>query len=178
MGVLGRYGASALKYWANILNSAYQGQSTADVWTAIRNQQAAYGLPTPQTTAPDVSVLRGFANRVVNGARALGAAADTDTILPGMMATAPYTLQDQAGIAATPTYYVRYQGTTQAADGTVSTRWVTSVMTAADMPSTVGELRAAIDLHHSELVAQAAQQTGDESGGISLGTASLEITVA
>lgn len=177
MTVLGKYGANALKYWANILASAYQGLSTADMWAAIRNQQQEYGLPTPQASAPDVSVLRGYANRIVNAGRDLAAAADSDSITPGMTGLAPYTASDLAGIAAAPTYHVRYLNTVQKADGTVTTQWGTSVFTSTDMPSTVGELRAAIDLHGAETVAQAAQQTGGESGGTSLGTGQLEITV-
>lgn len=178
MTVLGRYGANALKYWGSILASAYKGASTADMWTAIRQQQTEYGLPTPQASAPDVSVIRGYANRLVAASQALSGAQPTDTILPSMMATAPYTANDAAGIATAPTYTVRYQVTSQKTDGTQETRWSVSIFTPTDMPSTVGDLQTQIDFNASEMLAQAAQQTGGESGGILVGTGNIEISVA
>lgn len=177
MGVLGRYGTNALKYYGSILASAYSNLSTADMWTAIRGAQAQYGLPSPQATAPDVSVIRGYANRIVAGARNLANADPSDTITSDMMAVAPYTSRDLNAISVDPTYQVRYLNTVQASDGTVTQRWTTSVFTASQFPDTVGELQDAIDTHASEMVAQAAQQTGGQSGGTSLGTSNLEITL-
>lgn len=177
MGVLGRYGSNALKYYGSILASAYENKSTADMWTAIRDTQAQYGLPKPGASAPDVSVIRGYANRIVAGAQAFAAAGDTDTITSDMMAVAPYTSNDLNGIAVNPTYQVRYQVTWQTADGTVKSRWNTSVFTAANFPDTVGDLRAAIDFNAGELLAQAAQQVGGESGGTLLSTSDHEITL-
>src|SRR6267154_1979877 len=177
MGVLGTYGSSALKYYNKILNSAYANQSTADMWIGIHAQAAEYGLSSPQTQPPDVSVIRGFANRIVNGARALAAASPDDSITAAMMWTAPYTARTQQDIAVNPIYHVRYQNTVQAADGTISTRWATSVFTATDMPDTVGALQDAIDTNAAEMTAQAAQQTAGESGGTSLGTSNLEISL-
>lgn len=177
MSVLGKYGGNALKYWGSILAAAYAGASNQDMWISIHANAAAYGLPSPQTQPPDVSVIRGYANRIVNASRALNTAAGTDAITPDMMAVAPYTASTAQDLAAAPTYHVRYLGTTQAADGTISTRDGFSVFTSADMPATVGGLQAAIDANHAEMVAQAAQQTGGASGGTSLGTSRLEITV-
>lgn len=177
MSVLGKYGGSALKYWGSILASAYAGLSTADMWTAIHAQQQEYGLDKPGASAPDVSVIRGYANKIVNGAANLAAASPTDSITADMMAVAPYTASTAQDLATTPSYYVTYTNTVQAADGTVSTQFSTSVFTAAQMPGTVGELQDAIDTHGAETVAQAAQQTGGESGGTSLGTSNLTITV-
>jgi|SRR5882762_303907 len=177
MGVLGQYGGNALKYYGSILTSAYQNASTADMWTGIRTSQATYGLPKPGASAPDVSVIRGFANRIVNGARTLAAASESDAITRDMMAVAPYTSRDLPSINTNPIYHVRYQVTVQASDGTVSNRWSFSVFTAADMPGTVGALQDATDTAAEEMTAQAAQQTGGESGGTSLGTSQHEITL-
>lgn len=177
MGVLGRYGGNALKYYGDILASAYANLSTADMWTAIRNTQATYGLPTPGASAPDVSVIRGYANRIVAGARNLAAADPGDLITADMMAVAPYTSRDLNAISTDPVYQVRYQSTVQASDGTVSTRWTTSVYNASQFPSTVGELNDAVFTDASELTAQAAQQTGGESGGTLLSVDNLEITL-
>lgn len=177
MSVLGRYGFNALKYYGDILASAYANLNTADMWTTIRNTQARYGLPTPQASAPDVSVIRGYANRIVNGARNLAAAGDGDEITSDMMAVAPYTSSDLNGIAVNPTYQVRYHLTWQTPDGEVKDRWNTSIFTNADFPGTVGKLRDTIDFNASELLAQAAQQTGEKSGGTLLSTDSLEITL-
>ena|SRR5882762_1376661 len=177
MGVLGKYGGSALKYYGDILASAYQGLNVTDMWTSIRNTQATYGLPTTQTSVPDVQTIRGLANKIVNGARTLAAASGTDAITRDMMAVAPYTSRDLNAINTTPIYHVRYQVTVQASDGTVSNRWSFSVFTAADMPGTVGALRDATDTAAEEMTAQAAQQTGGESGGTSLGTSQHEITL-
>lgn len=177
MGVLGRYGSNALKYYGSILASAYQNLSTADMWTAIRDTQAQYGLPTPQASAPDVSVIRGYANRIVAGANRLAGADDGDVITPDMMAVAPYTTNDLNAIATNPTYQVRYQVTWENGLGVVKTRWNTSVFTASNFPGTVGDLRDTINFNASELLAQAAQTNGDESGGKLLGTSSLEITL-
>ena len=177
VGVLGRYGSNALKYYGDILASAYANASTADMWTAIRNTQAQYGLPRPGATAPDVSVIRGYANRIVNGARALAAANPDDVITSDMMAVAPYTSRDLNAISVDPVYQIRYQSTVQGSDGTVTTRWSTSVYNASQFPGTVGELQDAVFTDASELVAQAAQQTGGESGGTLLSVDNLEITL-
>lgn len=177
MGVLERFGGSALKYYQTILSAAYQNLSTSDMWAAIHRQAANYGLPSPQTQPPDASVIRGFANRIVNGARNLAAASDSDTITSDMMWTAPYTSRDYNAITTNPMYQVRYQVQWQTSDGTVNTRWNTSVFNASNFPSTVGDLRDTIDFNASELLAQAAQQTGDKSGGTLIGTSQLEITL-
>jgi len=177
MGVLDRFGGSALKYYQTILSAAYQGLSNSDMWAAIHRQAANYGLPTPQTQPPDASTIRGFANRIVAGARNLAAANDSDTITADMMWTAPYTSRDQNAISTNPIYNVRYQVQWQSSDGTLNSRWNTSVFNASNFPSTVGDLRDTIDFNASELLAQAAQQTGDKSGGTLLSTSNLEITL-
>ena len=177
MGVLGRYGNSALKYFNKIISSAYANQSTADMWIGIHAQAAEYGFPSPQTQPPDVSVIRVFANKIVNGARTLAAANDSDSITPDMMAIAPYTSSDYNTIATNPTYSVKYQVTWQTPDGTTNSRWNTSVFTATNMPGTVGDLRDTINFNSSELLAQAAQQVCGQSGGTLLNTSNLEITL-
>lgn len=177
MGVLGKYGGSALKYYGDIIAAAYAGKNVTDMWADIRSTQAQYGLPTTQTSVPDVQTIRGYANKIVAGARAFAAADPNDTITSDMMAVAPYTSRDLNAISVDPTYHVRYVNIVQAADGTVSERWTTSIFAASQFPNTVGELQDAIDTHAAEMVAQAAQQTGGESGGTSLGTKNLEITL-
>lgn len=177
MGVLGRYGSSALKYYGDILASAYAGLNATDMWAAIHRTQAQYGLPTAQTQPPDVSVIRGFAGKIVAGARRLAAADPGDVITADMMANAPYTSRDVNAITVDPVYQVRYESTLQAADGTVSTRWATTVFNASQFPSTVGGLRDAVFTDASELAAQAVQQTGGESGGTLLSVGNLEITL-
>lgn len=177
MSVLPRFGGSALKYYQTILGAAYQNLSTSDMWAAIHRQAANYGLPSPQTQPPDASVIRGFANRIVNGARTLAGAADTDTITADMMAVAPYTSRDMNAITTNPMYQVRYQVQWQTSDGVINTRWNTSVFNASNFPSNVGDLRDTIDFNASELLAQAAQQTGDKSGGNLISTGALEITL-
>lgn len=177
MSVLGQYGPNALKYWGSILASAYQGASTADMWTSIRQAQADYGLAKPGASAPDVSVLRGYANRIVAAAGNLAAAAPTDVITAAMTAIAPYTSSDLAGIAANPTYMVRFVNTVQAPDGSTIDVHQTAVFTAAQMPTTVGELQDAIDQNGVELAAQGSDQSSTTPRGTSLGTSQLEITV-
>jgi hypothetical protein len=177
MGVLGRYGSSALKYWGNILNSAYKGDSTADMWVAIHAQADTYGFASPQTQPPDASVLRGFANRIVAGARAFAAASPTDTITADMMAIAPYTANDRNTIATTPTYHVRFQNTIQADDGTTTEVWNTSVFTVTDFPSTVGGLLDAIDTDATEIAAQGGASDSNTPRGVSLGVGQIEITL-
>ena len=177
MGVLGRFGGNALKYYGSILASAYANLSTADMWTAIRTTQAQYGLPKPGASAPDVSVIRGYANRIVAGAKAFAAAADTDTITSGMMAVAPYTSRDLASIATSPVYHVRYLNRVEASDGTVTEVWQTSVFTAADMPDTVGGLKDAIDTNAAELAAQGIEASATTPRGVSVATSNHEITL-
>lgn len=177
MGVLPRFGGSALKYYQTILGAAYQGMSNSDMWGAIRRQATAYGLPSPQTQPPDASVIRGFANRIVNGARTLAAASPSDSITSDMMAVAPYTSRDYQAIATNPVYQVRYQVTWSDSQGNTGQRWNTSRFDATNMPTTVGELQDTINFNASELLAQAAQQTGDKSGGTLISTSNLEITL-
>lgn len=175
-GVLGKYGTSALKYWGSILASAYAGASTADMWVAIRGAQQAYGLDRPGTSAPDVSVLRGYANRIANGAAAFNAANPSDAITSAMMATGPYTLQTAEGIATTPMYSVRAIVTTQAPDGSGDGNWMTFNFAAANMPGTVGELVDTISATASDLAAAASGKTGTPTGELT-GVFNIEITV-
>lgn len=163
-GVLGRYGSSALKYWGSILASAYAGHSTADMWTSIRANQQAYGLDRPGTSAPDVSVLRGYANRIANAARAFGAADPADALTSGMMAVAPYTSNDLAGIATAPTYQVRGFVSVTQADGTTAGNWMTMVYTGSNMPGTVGGVIDSFTAQASDLTAAASGQTGTPTG--------------
>ena len=177
MGVLGQYGPNALKYWGAILGSAEAGLSVAAMWDRIRAVQQQYGLPAPGASAPDVMVLRGYANAIVNGSRALAAANPSDTILPSMMGIGPYTSNDLAGLAANPTYQVRYLNTVQLNDGTTTDVWQTSVFTAANWPGTGADLQAAIEQNASELAAQGSETSSTTPKGISLGVAGLSITV-
>ena len=177
MGVLGRFGPSALKYWGSILTSAYAHKNVQDMWISIHANAAQYGLPSPQTQPPDVSVIRGFANKIVNGARAFARASNADSITSDMMAVAPYTASDYNTIATTPAYQVRFQMFYQKADGTVESKWSVSVYTNTNFPSNVGDLRSSILTNADEMLAQMAQQTGGESGGTLLGTGSLEISI-
>lgn len=177
MTVLGKYGGNALKYYGSILASAYQGLSTSDMWTSIRTTQATYGLTSPGASAPDVSVIRGYANRIVAGANALAAADPSDSITSDMMAVAPYTSRDLNSIAVNPVYQVRYLNTVQADDGTVTSVWNTSVFTATDMPDTVGDLQDAIDSNAQELAAQGMDSSATTPRGVSISTSNLEITL-
>ena len=175
-GVLGRYGGSALKYWGSILASAYAGASTADMWTAIRGAQQAYGLDRPGTSAPDVSVLRGYANRIANAARSFGAANPGDALTSDMMSVAPYTLNDLNGIATAPTYHVRGFVTTAQADGSVTSNWMTMVYTGSNMPGTVGGVIDSFTSQASDLISAASGQTGTPTGTLT-NVSGFEITV-
>lgn len=177
MGVLDKYGTNALKYWGSILASAYQGANISDMWTAIHADQTRYGLATPGASAPDVMVLRGYANRIANGAAAFDAANPGDAITATMMAAAPYTSRTLQDIAVNPIYHVRFDNTIQAPDGTVSTVTQTSVFTATDFPGTVGALQDAIDANATELAAQGSSSSAGSPEGVSLGTGNLEITL-
>lgn len=177
MGVLGQYGPNALKYWGAILGSAEAGLSVAGMWEQIRAVQQQYGLPAPGASAPDVMVLRGYANAIVNGSRTFAAANPSDTILPTMGGIGPYTANDVSGLAANPTYQVRYLNEVQLNDGTTSSVWQTSVFTAADFPGTVGDLQAAIEQNASELAAQGSETSTTTPKGESLGVSGLSITV-
>ena len=177
MGVLGKYGGNALKYWGSILASAYQGAITADMWTAIHATQEQYGLDRPGASAPDVSVLRGYANRIVASAAAFAGASPDDTITGDMMAVAPYTSRDLNGVATEPVYHVRYLNTVQASDGTVTSVWNTSVFNASQFPDTVGELQDAIDTNAAELAAQGIESSATTPRGVSVSTSDLEITL-
>ena len=177
MGVLGKYGGNALKYYGSILASAYANLSTSDMWTSIRSAQANYGLATPGASAPDVSVIRGYANRIVAGAAALDAAAPDDVITTDMMAVAPYTSRDLNAMSTTPVYQVRYLNTVQADDGSTTEVWNTSVFTATDFPSTVGDLQDAINANATELAAQGIESSTTTPRGVSVATSNYEITL-
>jgi hypothetical protein len=177
VGVLGTYGQSALKYWGAILSSAQQGLKVSDMWNAIRDAQQQYGLDRPGVTGPDVMVLRGYANRLVNGAAAFEAAAPGDTITADMMGVGPYTQNDLNGIALNPTYQVRFVNQVQLPDGTVSEAWQTTVFTAADWPQTKNALQDTISLSASELAAQGSESSTTTPRGTSLGFSQLQITV-
>lgn len=177
MGVLGQYGPNALKYWGAILGSAEAGLSVAAMWDQIRAVQQQYGLPAPGASAPDVMVLRGYANAIVNGARQFAAANPSDTIEPTMSGIGPYTQQNLPGVRLNPTYQVRYLNEVQLGDGTTTGVWQTSVFTAADFPATVGDLQAAIEQNASELAAQGSETSATTPKGTSLGVSGLSITV-
>ena len=177
MGVLDRYGSNALKYYGSILASAYEGLNTVDMWRGIHAAQEQYGLERPGASAIDATVIRGFANRIVAGARAFAAAADTDTITSDMMAIAPYTSRDRNAIAVSPVYHVRFKNTVQADDGTITETWQTSVFTAADMPGTVGGLTDSINDTATELAAQGGASDSNTPRGVSVSTSDYEITL-
>lgn len=177
MGVLGKYGPNALKYYGSILSSAYANASTADMWTAIRGVQQQYGLDRPGATAPDVSVIRGYANRIVAGANNLASASESDTITADMMAVAPYTSRDLNAISTNPVYHVRFLNTVQAEDGTTTEVWQTSVFTATDMPDTVGGLFDAIATNASELASQGSDSSVGTPRGVSVSQSNHEITL-
>lgn len=177
MGVLDQYGQPALKYWGAILASAEQHLNVQDMWATIRDLQTQYGLPAPGVTAPDVMVLRGYANRLVNGASALSSAQPSDALTASMMGVGPYTSNDLAGLATQPTYQVRFSNEIQLPDGTVTQAWQTAVFTASDMPGTVGELQSTIETSAAELAAQGAESSSTTPKGQSLGVSALQITV-
>lgn len=177
MTVLGNYGPAALKYWGAILGSAQQHLIIADMWNQIRSTQQQYGLPSPQASAADVMVLRGYANRLVNGADSLAAASPSDTITAAMMGIAPYTSQDLSGLAATPTYQVRFLNEVQLPDGTTTQAWQTAVFGQADFPQTVGGLQASIQNSAGELAAQGSESSATTPRGTSVGVSGLQITV-
>jgi hypothetical protein len=177
MGVLGNYGPAALKYWGSILASAQQHLNIADMWQSIRDLQQQYGLERPGVTGPDVMVLRGYANRLVNGAAALAAASPSDTITPAMMGVGPYTSNDLAGLAAQPTYQVRFQNQVQLPDGTVTGAWQTAVFGASEFPQTAGDLMASIGTSAAELAAQGSESSSTTPKGTSLGVSGVQITV-
>jgi hypothetical protein len=177
MGVLGKYGGNALKYYGSILASAYEHHNIADMWTNIRSAQEQYGLSKPGVSGPDVMVIRGYANRIVNGAKAFAAASKSDSITANMTAIAPYTARTLADIATNPIYHVRYKNTVQADDGSVTEVWNTSVFTAMDFPDTVGGLLDAIDTHAAELAAQGMDSSVTTPRGISIATSNHEITL-
>lgn len=177
MGVLGQYGPNALKYWGAILGSAEAGLTISDMWDRIRAVQQQYGLPAPGASAPDVMVLRGYANAIVNGSRQFAAANPADSILGSMTGVGPYTANDVAGLAVNPTYQVRYLNTVQLGDGSITGVWQTSVFTAADFPGTVGDLQAAIEQNASELAAQGSETSSTTPKGTSLAVTGLSITV-
>lgn len=175
MSVLGKYGPNALKYWGAILASAYAGKSTSEMWDAIHAQQQQYGLDKPGASAPDVSVLRGYANRIANAAGAFAAASPSDTLTSDMMAIAPYTMSTHEGIATTPTYQVNYRAVIERTDGTVVERWLTSVYTSIDMPDTVGGVLDAIQADATELAAQGSDSDGGTPRGKLLSVSDHEI---
>lgn len=177
MGVLGQYGPNALKYWGAILGAAEAGLSVSGMWDQIHAVQQQYGLPAPGASAPDVMVLRGYANAIVNGSRAFAAANPSDSILGSMTGVGPYTSSDVSGLAVNPTYQVRYLNTVQLGDGSTTDVWQTSVFTAADFPGTVGDLRATIEQNASELAAQGSETSSTTPKGTSLGVTGLSITV-
>lgn len=164
MSVLGRYGASALKYWGSILGSAYQGHNTADMWTAIRGAQQQYGLDRPGTSAPDVSVIRGYANRIVNAVRALGAADPSENITAAMTSVVPYSPQTMEGIATTPNYLVTATVTVQGLDGTTTDHPLTWLQAPNPFGQTVGDYLGTVTEHFSNQTQTAPENTNTPTG--------------
>jgi hypothetical protein len=167
----------ALKYWGNILAAASSGATTAELWQAIHAQQQQYGLETPQASATDVAILRGYANRIMNAASAYASASGDAALTAEMMGIAPYTDRSYQSISANPVYQVRFLNRVQRPDGSIVESYQTSVFQASDMPSTKDDLNAAIQFNADQLAQSGSESSDTTPNGTSLGATVASIVV-
>lgn len=167
MAVISEVASRALRYWGSILASARSGANIQNMWNAIREQQQQYGLPSPGASAADVMVLRGYANKLINAERQFASANPDYAISSSMIGIAPYTDRSYESINTDPTYKVSYLATIQTSDGTTAERYITSMFSAQNMPSRVGDLQAELQLNADEIAANPESNTlpmGDVTG--------------
>lgn len=167
----------ALKYWGNILAAAQQGATTQAMWESIRASQQEYGLETPQASATDVAVLRGYANRLMNAAGEYANAALDQAITADMMSIAPYTDRSIESINTNPVYQVRFLNQIQLPDGTVVEKWQTSVFASEDMPFTKADLNTALGFNAQQLAQSGSESSSTTPKGTSVGLSGVSISV-
>lgn len=163
------------RYWSEIYAGASSHQTTADLFSAIRDRASSLGQTSIGVGAAAVSTLRGYAGRIVSAANSLNAAEDSASLTAQHIAEAPWSrpAQEQATM---PVYNVAFQNTIQMEDGSTRTVWQTTTITGT-LPGTVGDLRLAVSRNASLLAAEGGVPTSGTPRGTSLGTSDLQITV-
>lgn len=138
----------AMTYWNVIQESAAEGLTTADLWSAIQDEAEDLGLESPGVSVRGVNELRGLATSIIRSGRSAERLDDHATLDSLHIGEAPWSrpLAEQASLGI---LQVRYLHTVMGADGP-SSSWRTSVFTGR-IPATMGDLRAAIQEDANEL---------------------------
>lgn len=148
MDELSDAGRNALPYYNRILGVTSERGTTADVWGAIRDEAAKYGLESPGVTLQGVNELRGYAAAARNSSERLGRAGDNFSITDRFVATAPWSRGLMERNAA-PMWAVQFEHTTSK-DGAENTAW-RSYTIKGSVPTSVGDLRMALEDAADEL---------------------------
>lgn len=131
----------ALAYWGPISRAAADRMTTADLWSAIRDEADRLGLASPGVTVRGVSELRGVAGGIQRVSDQFNALPGHRVMRGTMAAEAPWS--PAPGSRRTfPQYQVRFQHTYNH-QGEQVTEWRTT-MIPANLVRTVDDLRRAV----------------------------------
>src|SRR5579872_1926969 len=136
--------AASAPAWAfgAILGAAYEGATTADVFSSLRDAATAAGLESPGLNAIDVGQLRGLAGGIVRASAALASADFSQRIDSSMIGQMPWSM-DPSTLAVAPEYWARVEMTTVDEQGNQQTGFMT--MTGINsLNMTVGDLNTII----------------------------------
>jgi len=135
-----------MTYWGVIQQAVADRASTADIWQAIRDAQAAEPGGGGPVSVQGVNEVRSAAAQIRNSADYLGAARDVEqtsglpqTITSQMMTTVPWSRDPQV-LSTLADYQVRFQTLFTTPAGEEASQWVTARYGAGQLPVTVGEL--------------------------------------
>lgn len=133
----------ALGFWGVIEHATAQRLPTAELWRALRDAAgAAEGEPLGFGAA-DVSVIRGYANRIATSAAAFNTSDPGVAVDASMVAQAPWARPPDVQNAA-PRYQVRYLANTLDPSGNPAQEWRTS-MFSGQLPTTVQGVLDAVE---------------------------------
>lgn len=140
----------ALVYWGAISRAAVDNMTTADLWSAIRDEAERLGLASPGVTVRGVSELRGIAKRIEANAQDLAGMPRSRRLLGRLVTVVPWA-RPAAQRRVNPMVQVRFRHTFTVA-GETHTEWRTSKVNAHTI-RTVGDLQDQVD-EDAELMAR------------------------
>jgi hypothetical protein len=139
-------GRDAMAYWGTIQSAVSQRATTAEVWSAIRDAQAAEPGGGGLVTLVGVNEVRAAAAAIRNTSERLGSARALEdrsglsqSITSQMMSTAPWSRAP--GVLSTlADYQVRFEARLITPLGESITQNLTAMFPAGQLPATVGDL--------------------------------------
>lgn len=157
-------------FWGTILGSVFSRATTQQLWGALRGAASASGVTLAPGAFLQVSALRSLAVQQRSAMESFAAMAPGQAITSSEIA--PAVDANLQGIALRgANYRVAWQQVITAPDGSLTTRWNTTVYTEG-LPTTWDALQADLELQGEELAAS----SDERYAGIHVGIGGVSIT--